>query len=292
MKSAVQNKAFSTNKTLNIRGKIIHLDRPKIMGVLNITPDSFFDGGKFLSESSLLEHTEKMLLEGATFIDVGGYSSRPGAADVPEADEKKRALFAIKLIAKKFPDAIISIDTFRSAVANACIQEGASIINDISGGSLDPNMYDVASKFKVPYILMHMRGNPQNMTQQTNYSNLIKEITDYFHQKIFQLRQKGIKDIIADPGFGFAKSPSQSFTMLRHLNHFNIFGLPILAGLSRKSMIWKTLSVAADNALNGTTVLNSIALLHGASILRVHDVREAAEVIKLVEHLKDHEGDN
>lgn len=255
------------------------------MGILNVTPDSFYDGARYQTDVEILQQTEKMLSEGATFIDVGAYSTRPHATDISLEEELTRALHAIRLIVKHFPEALLSIDTFRSDVAKAAVEEGAGIINDISGGDLDPKMLDVVGALKVPYIIMHMRGNPQTMTKQTHYENLIKDITDYFHQKIDQLRQRQLTDIIIDPGFGFAKTREQNFELLANLEYFSILGRPILTGLSRKSMIWKTLDIAPDDALNGTTSLNTIALLKGANILRVHDVREAIQAIRLVSQL-------
>lgn len=282
MKSAPESKLFSTNKTLNIRGRLLDLSTPKVMGVLNVTPDSFYDGGRYTAEAALLNQVEKMLDEGAAFIDVGAYSSRPGAEDIPQDEELKRAIRAINLIIKKFPQTVISIDTFRSDVAHAAIQEGASLINDISSGELDPNMFETAANLHVPYIAMHMRGNPMNMNKLSSYQNLIKEIADHFHRKIYVLHQHGIKDVIIDPGFGFAKTVQQNFDLLNNLDYFKILGKPIMAGLSRKSMIWKTLTIDPDAALNGTTALNTIALLKGVNILRVHDVKEAVETVKLV----------
>lgn len=267
--------------TLNIRGRLIDLGTPRIMGILNITPDSFYDKSRFTHNDSILHQAEKMLEEGATFIDVGGYSSRPHAEDIPVEEEIERSVKAIKTIAGKFPSAILSIDTFRSEVARLAIQEGASIVNDISAGELDPKMHATVADLGVPYIAMHMRGTPQTMTTLTQYENPEKEIIDYFHAKIATLESLGIKDIIVDPGFGFAKTREQSFRLLQHLDYFKILGKPILAGLSRKSMIYKTLEVSADDALNGTTALNMTALLKGATILRVHDVKEAVETVKL-----------
>jgi len=281
----VQNTAFSTNKTLNVHGRLVSLEVPAVMGILNVTPDSFYDGARYQTDSEILQQTEKMLFEGATFIDVGAYSTRPHAADISIEEEMKRSLRAIRLILKNFPDALLSIDTFRSEVAAAAIQEGAGLVNDISGGSLDPTMFDVVAGLKVPYIVMHMRGNPQTMTEETRYDNFIKDIVDYFHKKIDQLRSRSIADIVIDPGFGFAKTREQNFQLLQNLDYFSIFGKPVLAGLSRKSMIWKTLNVTPDEALNGTTSLNTIALLKGAGILRVHDVKEAMQAIRLVSQL-------
>ena len=282
MKSWGENRIFCTNQTLNIRGRLVELSNPKIMGILNVTPDSFFDGGKYDSEQTILMQVEKMLADGATFIDIGGYSSRPGADDIPMEEELRRVLKAIKAVVKKFPEAILSIDTFRSQVAHAAIQEGAGMINDISGGEQDPLMLRTAASLEVPYVAMHMRGNPKTMNQLAEYDNLIKNIVDYFHNKIKQLSDLGIKDIVIDPGFGFAKTVQQNFMLLNTLEYFKILNRPILSGISRKSMIWRTLSTSADHALNGTSCLNTIALLKGVNILRVHDVREAAEVCKLV----------
>jgi len=258
------------------------IDNPKIMGVLNVTPDSFYDGSRYDSEQAILKQVEKMLHEGATFIDVGGYSSRPGAEDISVEEEISRISKAIKIIVRNFPEAIISIDTFRSKVAHAAIQEGAAMINDISGGNHDSNMFGLVADLQVPYIVMHIRGNPKSMNQLLDYENLVKDVTEYLQRQIYQLQLLGIKDIIVDPGFGFAKNIRQNFALLDSLNYFKILNKPLLVGISRKSMIWKTLSTTPDQALNGTTCLNTIALLKGASILRVHDVREAAEACKLI----------
>lgn len=279
MKSAASiNPSF---KTLNVNGRLVDLSTPVVMGILNITPDSFFEGSRFNTESEILQQTEKMLSEGATFIDVGGYSSRPGADDISVEEELFRVTKAIQAIVREFPNAIISVDTFRSAVAKAAIQEGASIVNDISAGELDSQMFETVASLKVPYIAMHMRGTPQNMKEFTPYDNLVKDVMNYFTEKINRLKALGVYDIIIDPGFGFAKTIDQNFELLAHLHYFKNLERPILAGLSRKSMIWKTLAVSPEEALNGTTALNMTALLKGVSILRVHDVKEAVEVIKL-----------
>jgi dihydropteroate synthase len=278
---AVQNKAFYTNKTLNVRGRLIDLSTPRVMGILNLTPDSFFDGGKFKTEKSVLAQVEKMLNEGATMIDIGGASSRPGAAVVKTEDEAGRVLPAVRAIGQKFPDAIISIDTIHSTIAKEALNEGASMINDISAGEHDNKMIELIAEWEIPYVVMHMRGTPQTMNTLTHYDNLLKEIADFFHDKIVRLRRLGIKDIIADPGFGFAKTVDQNFQLLQQLDYLNILGVPLMVGLSRKSMVWRTLETTPDEALNGTTVLNTTALLKGASILRVHDVKEAIECIKL-----------
>jgi dihydropteroate synthase len=272
---------YSPAKTLNIRGTLIDLSTPRVMGILNVTPDSFYDGDRYTSEDSIIKQTEKMLTEGATFVDVGGYSSRPGAEDISENEEINRTVGAVKLIVKKFPKAVLSIDTFRSEVARQAVLEGASIINDISAGEQDPAMFSTVARLKVPYIVMHKRGTPQTMKTLTAYDNLVQEVTTYLQQKVTLLQNLDAKDIMIDPGFGFAKTAEQNFVLLDHLDHLKIVGKPIVAGLSRKSMIWKTLNVKADEALNGTTALNMTALLKGATILRVHDVKEAGEVVRL-----------
>lgn len=277
----MQNKVFSSNKTLNVGGRLIQFDTPKIMGILNITPDSFFDGGEHTDEKSVLQKAEEMISDGADFIDVGGYSSRPGAEDVSEEEELNRVLPAIRSIVKRFPESIISIDTFRSEVARLALEEGAMMVNDISGGTLDSKMFDLVVKYHIPYILMHMKGTPQTMKSKAEYENLIKEMLDYFHPKLHQLHQLGAADIMIDPGFGFAKTIAHNFELLKQLELLKILNKPMVIGLSRKSMIWKTLDTDPENALNGTTVLNTIALLKGASILRIHDVKEAVEAVKL-----------
>lgn len=275
------NQINQRSKTLNIGGRLTDLSTPLVMGVLNVTPDSFFDGGNFTTESSILNQVEKMLAEGASFIDVGGYSSRPGAKDVSEKEEANRSVNAVRLITKKFPTVTLSVDTFRSEVARQAVLEGAAIINDISAGELDQKMFNTVASLKVPYIIMHMRGTPRTMKNLTDYKALLKEITDYFHRKISALQASGVADIIIDPGFGFAKTTEQNFHLLKHLDYFKILDKPILAGLSRKSMICETLGTSPKDALNGTTALNMTALSKGASILRVHDVKEAIEGIKL-----------
>jgi dihydropteroate synthase len=287
MKSAPENSFFSTNQTLNVQGRLFDLRTPLVMGVLNVTPDSFYDGGRYQTESAILNHVEKLLGEGALFIDVGAYSSRPGATDISVEDESKRALFALQIIVRNFPHALVSIDTFRSDVAYAAVNEGACLVNDISAGDLDLRMFETVARLNVPYIAMHMRGNPTTMTSLTGYENLLKEMVSYFQDKVNRLTQMGVKDVIIDPGFGFAKTVEQNFYLLNQLDYFKLLGKPIAVGLSRKSIIWKTLSISADNALNGTTSLNTIALMKGANILRVHDVKEAMEVVKLVSTLRN-----
>ncbi len=272
--------------TINCKGNLIDLSSPKVMGVLNITPNSFFDGGKYKDETAILTQVEKMLSAGATFIDVGAYSSKPNAEFVTEQEEIERIVPVIELILKHFPDTLLSIDTFRSAVAKATLDCGAALINDISAGSLDAAMFEVVAKYNVPYIMMHMRGNPQTMQTLTNYDNVVKEILFYFSEKIALARSFGINDLIVDPGFGFAKTLAQNFEIFQKLEHFHILELPLLVGISRKSMIYKTLETTAQEALNGTTVLNTVALTKGAQILRVHDVKEAVECVTLLQNLK------
>jgi dihydropteroate synthase len=273
---------FQIKTSLNVGGKILDLSAPKVMGILNITPDSFFEGSRTQSEKEILTQAEKMLIEGADILDLGAYSSRPGATDISVEEEKQRLIPAVKLIVKHFPEAVISVDTFRASIAKEAIESGAHIINDISGGNLDQEMFKTVGKLGVPYILMHMKGTPQTMKDLTDYVDLCSEIKLYFSEKIAQLKQAGVKDIVLDLGFGFAKNIPQNFELLKQLADFRTLGFPILAGLSRKSMIYKTLDIDANEALNGTTVLNTIALLGGASILRVHDVKEAREAILLI----------
>ena len=273
--------------TINCHGKLINLDSPKIMGILNLTPDSFYDGGRYKNEQDFLQQTEKMLNEGATFIDLGAYSSRPGAKNISEEEELQRIIPVIELLIKEFPEIILSIDTFRSKVAQQTIKAGAAIINDISAGNLDKAMIQTAANMQVPYIMMHMKGNPQTMQQQTDYKNMLQEITYYFSKKIKEARSLGVKDLILDPGFGFSKTHQQNFSLLKEMSFFKQLNCPILAGVSRKSMIYKTLNTGPDKALNGTSVLNTIALLNGASILRVHDVQAAKECVSLFKQLNN-----
>lgn len=272
--------------TINCKGKLVDLSTPKVMGVLNVTPDSFYDGGKYKDETSILKQVEQMLNEGATFIDVGAYSSRPNADHVSEEEELNRILPIVELILNEFPETLISIDTFRSEVAKQCIETGAALINDISAGNLDENMLKTIAALQVPYIMMHMRGTPQTMQSLTEYDDLVKNISFYFSERITAARDLGIVDVIIDPGVGFAKTLEQNFELLNKLELFKMIEKPLLVGVSRKSMIYKTLDATAQDALNGTTVLNTIGLQKGASILRVHDVKEAMEAVKLVEALK------
>jgi dihydropteroate synthase len=286
MISAGQNKAFSTNKTLNLGGRLLTLDAPLVMGILNVTPDSFFDGGKFTDEVAILKRVEQMISEGATIIDIGGYSSRPGAANVPVDEEAGRVIGAVRLIRNEFKEIILSVDTFRASIARQAVNEGATMVNDISGGELDPAMVETVAALNVPYICMHMKGTPQTMNTLATYDNLLLELTTWFAAKVNWLQKAGVKDVILDPGFGFAKTVNQNFELLANLQLLTLLGKPLLVGLSRKSMIWRTLQTTPDQALNGTTALNMVALLKGASLLRVHDVKEAVELITLFSHLR------
>ena len=270
---------------LKIRDKLLNLEQPKIMAILNVTPDSFFDGGKFNTEIKVLKQVEKFINEGADIIDIGGYSSRPGAQNISIETELKRVISNIKLIRKEFPEIFISIDTFRSEVARESYFSGADIINDISGGNLDTEMLKTVGELGAPFILMHMRGNPQNMSLKTNYKNITQDILDYLSNGIELAKENGINDIIIDPGFGFAKNIKQNFTLLNNLKDFKVLNYPILVGISRKSMIYKTLNINVQEALNGTTVLHTVALLKGANIIRTHDVKELMECIKLIDEL-------
>lgn len=276
-----------TNKKMNFKMKGVNLDEPIIMGVLNLTPDSFFDGGKQLNDEAIVKKVNAMEYNGAKIIDVGGYSTRPGAAEISLEEEMNRVLPIVKLIRSNFIDIIISVDTFRSVIAEKCVEAGASMINDISGGSLDDKMFDCIANLKVPYVLMHLKGNPQNMQENPIYENVTREVIKYFEDKLNQLSQMGVDNIILDPGFGFGKTIEHNYKLLNNLDSFKSFGYPILTGLSRKSMITKVLSTTPDEALNGTTTLNTIALMKGANILRVHDVKEANECIQLINKLND-----
>ena len=269
--------------TINCKGNLIDCNIPKVMGILNVTPNSFFDGGKYSDTEAILLQVEKMLQEGATFIDVGGYSSKPNAEFVSEQEELNRVLPIVQLILNRFPETLLSIDTFRSSVAKACLENGAAMINDISAGKLDDKMLETIANFQVPYCMMHLRGTPETMQTLTNYDFIVKEMLFYFSERVAAARALGINDLIIDPGFGFAKTTEQNFEVLQKLELFQTFELPILVGFSRKSMIYKILNSNASEALNGTTVLNTLALSKGAKILRVHDVKEAVECVKLYE---------
>ena len=272
--------------TINIKGNLLNFHVPKIMGILNVTPDSFFDGGKYHSNEKVLNQVEKMIHSGADIIDVGGYSSRPGAKDISITEELNRVIPIIKLIKEKFPTILISIDTFRSKVASESIISGADIINDISGGNLDPLMFKTAARLKAPYILMHMKGNPSNMMSKSNYIDVTKEVCRYFSESIKKAEINGVNDIIIDPGFGFSKKTDQNYKLLNNLDFLKQFEKPLLVGISRKSMIYKTLNTTPEKALNGSTILHTISLLKGANILRTHDVKEAVECVKIVDQLK------
>ncbi|MBU2927405.1 dihydropteroate synthase [Winogradskyella psychrotolerans] len=271
---------------INCKGHLINLSTPKVMGILNVTPDSFYDGGQYKNASEILTKVETMLTDGATFIDIGGYSSRPNAENVSETEELNRVIPIIKLILKHFPHALISIDTFRSEVAKQSVEAGAALVNDISAGKLDENMLSTVGTLAVPYIMMHMKGNPKTMQQQTQYDDLTKEVIAYFAEHIAAAHHEKINDIIVDPGFGFAKTVEQNFELLNQLELLQLTDKPILAGVSRKSMIYKTLNLTSEDALNGTTALHMVALQKGAKILRVHDVKEAIECVTLYNQLK------
>jgi dihydropteroate synthase len=272
--------------TINCQGQLIDFTTPKVMGILNATPNSFYDGGRYDNESDILKQVEKMLLEGATFIDLGGYSSKPKAEFVSQEEEIARILPVVNLILKQFPNTLLSIDTFRSEVARIAIENGAAMINDISAGTLDEKMMATVAHFHVPYVMMHLKGTQQTMQSLAHYENIVKEMLFYFSEKVALARSFGINDILLDPGFGFAKTTDQNYEVLQKLELFQLLELPILVGVSRKSMIHKVLEVAAEEALNGTTVLNAIALTKGAKILRVHDVKEAVEAVTLFKKME------
>jgi dihydropteroate synthase len=272
---------------INVRGKLIDLSVPKVMGIINVTPDSFYRGSRVFTEEEIIKAVARMLEEGADILDVGGYSSRPGAAEISQDEERNRVIRALKIINREFSEAVISIDTFRSRIAaEAVLEYGAGMINDISGGEADSKMFHVVEKIQVPYIIMHMQGVPGTMQENPVYDDVVADILRWFGERIFRLQSMGVNDIILDPGFGFGKTTAHNFELLGNLGDFSIAGLPVLVGVSRKSMIWKTLGITPDEALNGTSVLNTAALLNGADILRVHDVKEAVQAVKLVEKLK------
>ena len=271
---------------INAGGRLIDLEIPKVMGILNITPDSFYAGSRFNTDEEILGAAKRMLDEGADILDIGGYSSRPGAPDIPREEEGRRVIRAIKLINRELPGTVISVDTFRSDIAlEAILESGAQMINDISGGEADSNMFSVVERLNVPYIMMHMKGNPANMQENPVYDDIVADILKWSGERIFRLQSAGVKDIIIDPGFGFGKTVDHNFELLRRLDEFSIAGLPLLVGISRKSMIWKTLGITSDEALNGTTAMHVVALLKGADIIRVHDVKEAVQAVQLVTKL-------
>ncbi|MDY6800904.1 MAG: dihydropteroate synthase [Bacteroidota bacterium] len=284
---------FSRKLTINCGGELLDLSNPRIMGILNITPDSFYDGGKYANHSQIIDRVQQMINEGCDILDIGAYSSRPGAKDISEKEEIDRLSPIIELIKKHFPDIILSIDTFRAVVAEHVIENfKIEIINDISAGDMDYRMFEVIARHQVPYIMMHMQGTPQNMQNNPKYENVVKEVIHYFAKKVDHLKLLGVNDLIIDPGFGFGKTIDHNYQLLKHLNDFKIFELPILAGLSRKSMIYKYLNLSPNEALNGTSILNTLALLGGANILRVHDVKEAKETILLTQKYLSAKVDN
>jgi dihydropteroate synthase len=268
--------------TLNVKGRLMALDRPLVMGILNRTPDSFYSGSRVADDTQLLQHAEKMIREGADILDIGGQSTRPHAEDIGEEDELRRVVDAIGELHRRWPEIQLSVDTWYSRVAREAVNAGASIVNDVSGGSLDPEMLTTVGQLRVPYICMHMKGTPATMNSHAIYDDVVREVLDYFIRRIDDCHRAGIHDVILDPGFGFAKTPEHNFTLLRHLSLFRVTDKPILLGVSRKSSIYRTLGITPEEALNGSTVLHTIGLLNGASILRVHDVKEAREAITLV----------
>lgn len=267
---------------MRLGDKLLSIDTPKVMGIINCTPDSFFESSRFENVTSVLHQAEKLISEGADMLDIGGYSTRPGAFNIPLTAEIERTRDSIARIRKEFPRMVISIDTFRAEVAKEAIEAGADLINDISGGEIDPEIWNVAAHYRCPYILMHMRGTPQTMQENTQYESLFKEIAAYFSTKLNALKKRGVHDVILDPGFGFSKTLEQNYELLGHLTDFRFLGYPLLVGFSRKSMIYNKLGITPEEALNGTTVLNTKAILSGAKILRVHDVKEAKQIIDLL----------
>ena len=273
---------------MNVNGRLLDLSTPQVMGILNVTPDSFYAGSRMQTETQIATRVEQMLEEGADMIDIGAYSSRPGAADISVQEEMDRLRAGLRIVRRMHPDAIVSVDTFRAAVARMCVEEyGVAIVNDISGGEMDKDMFPTVARLGVPYVLMHMQGTPQNMQQQPHYDSLLGDIFRYFARKVQQLRDLGAKDIVLDPGFGFGKTLEHNYELLAHLEYFRIFGLPLLVGVSRKSMVYNLLGTTPAEALNGTTAVNTVCLMKGADILRVHDVRQAVEAIKIITKMKE-----
>lgn len=271
---------------INVNGRLMDLAKPQVMGILNVTPDSFYAGSRKQTETDIAERVHQIVDEGASIIDIGAYSSRPGAEHISAEEEMNRLRTGLKVIARECPEAVVSVDTFRADVARMCVEEyGAAIINDIAAGEMDAEMFATIARLGVPYIIMHMQGTPQNMQANPHYDNLLKEVFYYFSEKVQKLRDLGVKDIILDPGFGFGKTVEHNYELMSHLEEFSIFELPVLVGISRKSMIYKLLGSTPEEALNGTTALNTIALMKGANILRVHDVKAAVEAVKIVESL-------
>ena len=272
---------------INVNGRLMDLNEPQVMGILNVTPDSFYAGSRGITERYILERLQQIVDEGASMVDIGAYSSRPGAQEVSAEEEMERLRTGLELIRKHRPEAIVSVDTFRADVAKMCVEEyGVAIINDISAGQMDKEMFTTMARLGIPYIIMHMKGTPQTMQNNPQYDHFLKEIFYYFSEKVQKLRDLGVKDIIIDPGFGFAKTLEHNYELMNHLEEFSLFELPLLVGVSRKSMIYKLLGTTPEEALNGTTSLNTIALLKGANILRVHDVKEAVEAVRIVGKMK------
>lgn len=283
-----KNTILENNFTINCKGKLLNFNHPVVMGILNVTDDSFYDGGIYKNDGIILSHVQKMINDGADIIDIGAYSSRPGAKVISVNDEETRLRKILKLIRSEFPDIIISVDTYRSGIAKIVIEEfGVDIINDISAGSFDKKMFKTIAKLNVPYIIMHMQGSPENMQDDPKYDNVVQEIIKFFAAKVHELRNFGVNDIIIDPGFGFGKSIEHNYQLIKYLNNFKLLNLPLLIGVSRKSFIYKLLEIDPDDALNGTTTIHTMALYNGVDILRVHDVKEAKEVIKIVEMIKN-----
>lgn len=277
------------NRTINIKGELFSLDRPVVMGILNVTPDSFFAGSRKRTEAEIAARIEEILAQGGDWIDIGGYSSRPDATPVTADEEMRRLELGLEILSRDYPSVPVSVDTFRADVARCCVEKyGVAMINDISAGELDPEMFRAVADLKVPYIMMHMRGTPQTMASLTDYANLMDEIMLYFAEKVRQLRLMGVSDLILDPGFGFSKTLEQNYELMAHLREFGIFDLPILVGISRKRMIYQLLGGTPEESLNGTTALHTYALLNGADILRVHDVKEAVEAVRIVQKIKEY----
>ena len=278
---------MSESVYIHVNGRLMDLSRPQVMGIINVTPDSFYAGSRTQTEMALARRVEQVVAEGASILDIGGYSSRAGAADVSPEEEMARLRRGLEVIRRVHPEAVVSVDTFRASVARQCVEEyGVALINDISGGEMDAEMFPTVAALGVPYILMHMQGTPQTMQQAPHYDHLLRDVFLYFARKVQQLRDLGAKDIILDPGFGFGKTMEDNYALLAHLDEFGIFGLPLLVGVSRKSMITRLLGITPDDALNGTTVINTLCLAKGAHILRVHDVRQAVEAVRLVQAMQ------
>lgn len=279
---------ITTARYINVNGSLLDLSQPRVMGILNVTPDSFYAGSRTQTEAEIVRRVKQIVSEGAAIIDIGAYSSRPNADNVSAREEMERLRMGLKILFEIQPDAVVSVDTFRADVARMCVEEyGVAIINDIAAGEMDANMFHTVAALNVPYIMMHMQGTPQSMQQHPHYDNLLKEVFLYFARKVQQLRDLGVKDIILNPGFGFGKTMEHNYELLSHLEEFRIFELPLLVGVSRKSMIYRLLDITPQEALNGTTVLDTICLLKGADILRVHDVKEAVETVRIVQAMRN-----